>query len=52
MRYRRTTGAHLTQTMQLAVKVLALAVVTAAEGPCDILGAAGNPCVGKPFPER
>jgi hypothetical protein len=36
--------------MQLAVKVLALAVAiiaTAAEGPCDILKATGNPCVGE-----
>ena len=30
--------------LQLALKVLAVAMVTA-EGPCDILGAAGNPCV-------
>jgi hypothetical protein len=36
--------------MQLAVKLLAVAVAiiaTAAEGPCDILTAAGNPCVGE-----
>jgi hypothetical protein len=33
-------------TMAMAALILALFVVgTAAEGPCDILGAAGNPCV-------